>query len=62
MKLLNNDIKVFLELPWDKDNTDILLGIHTMEGECEVCGEPAIALQLGFLIFTVTITVTKSHE
>ena len=62
MKLFNNEIKAHVEFPdGSTDNADVLLGIHIMEDECECCGEPAVGVQFGFLILTITITITKSH-
>lgn len=63
MKVFNNEIKAFIETPdVNKDNVDILLGIHVMEGECEQCKEPMIGIQIGFLFFTITITITKTYR
>lgn len=63
MKIFEDEIKTFIEFPNKEDGiSDILLGIHLMEGKCEVCLQPVIGIQLGFLFFTITITVTKSHK
>jgi len=63
MRLFNNDIKFFIELPdGTSESSDILLGLHIMNGECESCGKPAVGVQIGVLFFTITITITKSHE
>lgn len=62
MKIFSNEIKAFIDFPdGTTDNADVLIGIHIMEGQCECCNEPAIGIQIGLLIFTITITVTKSH-
>lgn len=63
MTLFDNDIRAFIEFPdGTTENADILLGIHIMEGQCEGCGSPAVGVQVGFLFFTITITITKSHR
>lgn len=63
MRIFDNDVVAYIELPdGSSDNMDALLGIHVIQGECLECGEPAIGIQIGFLFFTITITITKSHE
>lgn len=62
MRIFDNDIVAYIDLPDGfTDNIDALLGIHIMQGECLECGEPVIGIKIGFLFFTITITITKSH-
>jgi hypothetical protein len=61
MRLFNNEINISIDLPDGSDNVDILIGIHVIEGECECCAEPMVGIQIGLLIFTITITVEKPH-
>ena len=59
MRIGNQEVTFFAETPID--NPDILLGINLMNGVCEGCGEPALGIQLGFLLITFTITITAAH-
>ena len=61
MRLFNNEINLSIDLPDGSDNVDILFGMHITEGECECCGEPVVGIQIGLLLFTITITVEKPH-
>jgi len=62
MRFFNNEITMHVDVPDGSTSTvDVLFGIHVMEGECESCGEPVIGIQLGFIFFTITITIEKPH-
>ena len=61
MNILGQMIEFHFETPVDEQSRcDLLFGINLMNGNCQ-CGEPAVAVQLGFILFTFTITITKAH-
>lgn len=59
MKIAGQEVSFFVETV--QDNHDMLLGINLMNGHCEGCGEPAVGIQLGLLLLTMTITITAVH-
>lgn len=41
--------------------SDILLGICSMKGECEGCGEPVYILRFGIILGEVYLTYHAAH-
>lgn len=60
MKIFKNNVDFILDSPLMKDHDNyVLLGFSLTEGVYECCGTPVIAFEMGFLFFTITITISE---
>lgn len=63
MKIFKNNVEFVFDSPLMYGNDgSILLGFSLTEGIYECCGAPVLAFQLGFLFFTLTITISEYHK